>query len=73
MYLKNKAVEKKLAISNEEFIRDSKRITIFLRAEIGRQIFNDNVRASILLEGDKQFSKAYSLLGDAEKMAAAFQ
>lgn len=68
-YLKEKAEEKKITIDENEFAADAKRITIYLRSEIGRQLFNNNVRSAILLEADKQYLAAYSLLSEAEKMA----
>jgi carboxyl-terminal processing protease len=68
-----KADEKKVKIDEAEFERDRTRVDIMLRGEIGRQLFGNNTKAALLLQADKQFQKAYSLFGEAEKMAVMFK
>lgn len=65
------AKDKKVDIKMDEFNIDKSWLGVVLRAEIGRQIFGQDVRYKILLESDKQYQKAYSLLGEAAKMALA--
>jgi len=68
-----KAEEKKVKIDEAEFERDKTRIDVMIRGEIGRQLFGNNTKAALLLQVDKQFQKAYSLFGEAEKMAVMFK
>jgi carboxyl-terminal processing protease len=64
-----KADEKKITYEMSEFTIDKDWIRTWIKGEIGRQLFNNNVRARMLLDKDKQYQKAYSLLGEAAKMA----
>jgi carboxyl-terminal processing protease len=68
-----RAQEKNITIVKEEFEHDRAEIDVLMRAEIGHEIFGNNARALIMLQSDKQFQKAYSLLDEAEKMAVAFR
>lgn len=68
-----KAEEKKVKIDEVEYELDKTRIDVMLRGEIGRQLFGNNTKAALLLKVDKQFQKAYSLFGEAEKMAVMFK
>lgn len=64
-----KAKEKKIEYDIKEFDVDKGWVRNYIKGEVGRQLFSNNVRARILLENDKQFQKAYTLLGEAAKMA----
>ena len=68
-----RAKAKKIDIDVFDLQRDRKKLEGELRAEIGRQLFDNTVRVSIKLENDKQFKRAYSLLSEAERMAMAFR
>ncbi len=65
----DKAKEKKIEYDIKEFDIDKAWISTWIKAEVGRQLFSNNVRTRMLLEKDKQYQKAYSLLGEAAKMA----
>jgi len=67
------AKDKKVEIKNNELDIDKPWLSVLLRAEIGRQIYGQEVRYKILLESDKQYQKAYGLLGEAAKMATLFK
>jgi carboxyl-terminal processing protease len=68
-----RAKAKDIEIDKFDLQRDRKKLEGELRAEIGRQLFDNTVRVAIKLENDKQFKRAYSLLSEAERMALAFQ
>jgi carboxyl-terminal processing protease len=68
-----RAKAKEIEVDKFELQRDRKKLEGELRAEIGRQLFDNAVRISIKLENDKQFKRAYSLLFEAERMAMAFK
>lgn len=72
-WILEQAKEKKIDVNMAEFEADRAYVNIWMRGEIARQVFNNNVRAQILLEYDKQFQKAFSLIGEATKMALAFR
>lgn len=65
----DKAKEKKIEYDMKEFDVDKAWVRNYIKGEVGRQLFNNNVRARMLLENDKQYQKAYTLLGEAAKMA----
>lgn len=69
----DKAKEKKIEVNMAEFEADKDYMLTRMRAEIGRQIFGPNIQAQILLDYDKQFQKAYSLIGEAAKMVMALK
>ncbi len=64
-----KAKEKKIEYDMKEFDIDKAWVRNYIKGEVGRQLFSNNVRARMLLENDKQYQKAYTLLGEAAKMA----
>jgi carboxyl-terminal processing protease len=68
-----KTAEKVTDIDPKEIEIDKPRVKQWLRAEIGRQLFGSGVRYHVLLEGDKQFQKALSLIGEAQHMSEAFK
>ena len=67
------AKDKKLDIDMSQFNIDKPWLAVVLRAEIGRHIFGNEVRYRILLENDRQYQKAYSVLDEASHLAAAFK
>jgi carboxyl-terminal processing protease len=67
----NRAKTKKVDIKENELALDKPWLTNVIKAEIGRQIFGSDVQHRVLLKNDKQFEKAYSVLGEASKMAMA--
>ena len=67
------AKKKKIEYDAKEFELDRAFMETWLKAQIGRQLFGFNVQSRILLRSDKQFQKAYSLLGEAAKMVMAFR
>lgn len=71
--VREKAADKNVTVDEAEFEIDKARLDVMLRGEIARQLFGNNTKAEILLKIDKQFQKAYSLFGEAEKMAAMFK
>lgn len=68
-----KAKEKNITYEMKEFELDKSWIAVWIKGEVGRQLFNNNVRARTLLEKDKQYQKAYSLIGEAAKMAMSMK
>jgi len=68
-----KAKEKKIEYDLKEFDVDKAWVRNYIKGEVGRQLFNNNVRARMLLENDKQYQKAYTLLGEAAKMALSMK
>lgn len=68
-----KAKEKKIEYTMSEFDIDKAWVRNYIKGEVGRQLFNNNVRARMLLENDKQYQKAYTLLGEAAKMALSMK
>lgn len=72
-WILEKAKEKKVDVNMTEFDSDRDYVNIWMRGEIARQVFNNNLRAQILLEYDNQFKKAYTLFAEAAKMALAFK
>lgn len=64
------AKDKKVEFVESEFNIDKAWLGSVLRAEIGGRLFGNDLRYKILLETDKQFQKAYGLIGEAAKMAA---
>ena len=68
-----KAKEKKIEYDMKEFDVDKAWVRNYIKGEVGRQLFNNNVRARMLLENDKQYQKAYTLLGEAAKMAMSMK
>lgn len=71
--LADRAKAKNIEFNTDDLRHDFKKLEGELRAEIGRQLFDNNVRVSIKLENDKQFIRAYSLIFEAERMALAFK
>ncbi len=67
------AKEKKIDVNMNEFKIDKPWLSILLRADIGRQIYSNEVYKRILLEEDRQYLKAYSVLDEASHLAAAFK
>jgi carboxyl-terminal processing protease len=65
-----RAKEKKVEINEKEVAIDKPWLLVAMKGEIARQIFGTDVQSRVLLQNDKQFEKAYSLLGEAVKMAA---
>ena len=65
--------DKKIDVNMKEFNIDKPWLTVVLRADIGRQIFSNEVYKRILLEDDRQYLKAYSVLDEAGHLAAAFR
>jgi carboxyl-terminal processing protease len=68
-----KAKEKKVEFDPKDLETDKSWIIRRIRADIGRQLFGDNVFFKIQLENDKQFQKAYGLMSEAQKMADLFK
>ncbi len=68
-----RAKDKKVDVDMEQFNIDRPWLAVVLRAEIGRQIYGNEVRYRILLENDRQYQKAYSVLDEATHLAAAFK
>lgn len=68
-----KAKEKKIEYDMKEFDIDKGWVRNYIKGEVGRQLFSNNVRARMLLENDKQYQKAYTLLGEAAKMAISMK
>jgi carboxyl-terminal processing protease len=68
-----KAKEKKVEIDMKEFDIDRAWVRNYLKGEVGRQLFSNNVKARMNLENDKQYQKAYSLIGEAAKMALSMK
>ncbi len=68
-----RAKDKKVDVDMAQFNIDRPWIAVVLRADIGRQIFGNEVRYRILLENDRQYQKAYSVLDEASHLAAAFK
>lgn len=68
-----KAKEKKIEYDMKEFEVDKAWVRNYIKGEVGRQLFSNNVRARMLLENDKQYQKAYTLLGEAAKMALSMK
>ncbi|MFI5263855.1 MAG: S41 family peptidase, partial [Candidatus Kapaibacterium sp.] len=71
--LLDRAKEKKVEFDLKEVESDKVWILNRLRADIGRQLFGDNVFFKISVETDKQFQKAYTLMNEAQKMALSFK
>ena len=67
------AKDKKVDVKMNEFDIDKQWLAVVLRAEIGRQIFGNEVRYKILLENDRQYQKAYNVLTEAQHLAEAFK
>jgi carboxyl-terminal processing protease len=67
------AKDKKVDVNMNEFKIDKPWLTIVLRADVGRQIFGNDLYQRILLEDDRQYQKAYSVLGEASHLVAAFK
>lgn len=63
------AKDKKVEVKESEFNVDKPWLATLLRAEIGRQVFGLETRYQILLESDKQYQKAYSVLNEASHLA----
>jgi carboxyl-terminal processing protease len=63
------AKDKKVEVKESEFAIDKPWLATLLRAEVGRQVFGSEVRYQILLENDKQYQKAYSVLNEAGHLA----
>lgn len=68
-----RAKDKKIEVNMEQFTIDQPWLTDELRAEIGRHIFGNEVRYRILLQDDRQYQKAYNVLGEATHLAAVFK
>ncbi|MBS1904590.1 MAG: S41 family peptidase [Bacteroidetes bacterium] len=68
-----KTVDKRTKLDDKELETDRNFLKDWIRAEIGYQLFGYDVRAKILLKSDKQFQKAYTLVGEAQKMAEFFK
>ncbi|HYM20265.1 MAG TPA: S41 family peptidase [Candidatus Kapabacteria bacterium] len=68
-----KAHEQKVKLDDKELDADRTLMKDWLRAEIAYQLFGYDERAKILLKSDKQFQKAYALIGEAQKMATVFK
>jgi carboxyl-terminal processing protease len=64
-----KAKAKKVEIVESDLALDKPCLSTVIKAQIGRQIYGNDVERRIELENDKQFQKAYSLMTEAEKMA----
>jgi carboxyl-terminal processing protease len=67
------AKDKKVDVDMSQFNIDKPWLAVVLRADIGRQIYGNEVRYRILLENDRQYQKAYSVLDEASHLAAAFK
>jgi len=68
-----RAKQKKVDVDMAQFNIDRPWLATVLRAEIGRQIYGLEVRYRILLENDRQYQKAYSVLDEASHLAQAFR
>lgn len=66
------ARDKKVDVKENEFAIDKPWLGTLLRSEIARQVFGLEARYHILLESDKQYQKAYSVLNEATHLAEAF-
>ena len=69
----NRAKAKKIDVNMEQFNLDKPWLAVVLRAEIGRHIYGNDVRYKILLEDDKQYQEAYTVLGEATHLATVFK
>jgi carboxyl-terminal processing protease len=63
------AAEKKIEFNKEDFLKDKSYVALVMKGDIARQLYGQSARAKILLENDRQYQKAYSLLGEAQKLA----
>jgi hypothetical protein len=68
-----KPADKRTKLDPKELETDRSFLKDWIRSEIGYQLFGYDVRAKILLKTDKQFQKAYSLVGEAQKMSELFK
>jgi len=68
-----RAKDKKVEVNTKEFSIDKPWIAVLLRATIGGQIYGNEARYRILLEDDRQYQKAFSVLDEASHLAAAFK
>ncbi len=65
--------DKKVDVDMDKFNIDRPWLAIVLRAEIGARIYGNDVLYRIRLEDDRQYQKAYSVLGEATRLAADFK
>jgi carboxyl-terminal processing protease len=65
--------EKKVDVNMEQFKMDRTWLAILLRAEMGGRIYGNDVFYRIKLEDDRQYDKAYSVLGEASHLASDFK
>jgi carboxyl-terminal processing protease len=65
--------EKKVEVNMEQFKMDRPWLAILLRAEMGGRIYGNDVFYRIKLEDDRQYEKAYSVLGEASHLASDFK
>jgi len=68
-----KTKDKKLDITMDQISTDKPWLAVLLRAEIGGRIYGNEARYRILLEDDRQYQKAYSVLDEASHLAAAYK
>jgi carboxyl-terminal processing protease len=69
----SRAKAKKVDVNMAQFNIDKPWIAVALRAEMGGRIYGNDLRYRILLEDDRQYQKAYSVLDEAGRLAAAFK
>ncbi len=69
----SRAKDKKVDVNMKEFNIDKPWLSVLLRSMIGRQIFGNDVYYRVILEDDRQYQKAYSVLDEATRLAADFK
>ena len=67
------AKDKKIDVKMNEFNIDKPWLASVIRARMGLSIFGNEVYYRILLENDRQYQKAYSVLDEASHLAADFR
>ncbi len=68
-----RAKDKKIDVNLDQFKIDRSWISVLLRAEMGGRIYGNEVNYRIRLEDDRQYQKAYGVLDEAGRLAAAFK
>ena len=69
----SRAKAKKVDVNMTQFDIDKPWVAVALRAEMGGRIYGNEVRYRVLLEDDRQYQKAYSVLDEAGRLAATFK
>ncbi len=67
------AKDKKIEVKMDEFNIDKPWLSSLIRARMGLSIFGNEVYYKVLLENDRQYQKAYSVLDEASHLAADYR